>query len=330
MTPSDFSRFALIWAVVALLAGCGGSQPPIGAPGAMPQTSTLATQANHGKAWILPQAKHRALLYVSFYPENGDAAVQILTYPEGRRVGMLSGFATPYGSCADNRGNVFVTDWYRQEIVEYAHGGTSPIATLADSGYAPGYCSFDSTTRNLAVSNMSTASGGAGNIAIYANEQGTATLYSDPGVGDYWSCGYDNKGSLFLAGREYRSGDPTFAELPKGSSTFLTLSLPFPVDAGIQWDGEYVAVGSVINEENARIYRLDVSGSTVTVKGTVSLEHGEHKVNLIGFVWIGGRRLLASLPNSVAFWSYPEGGEMTRRLRYRSRGLTVSYPGKPE
>jgi uncharacterized repeat protein (TIGR03803 family) len=42
MTPSAFSRYVLRCAASALLAGCGGSQPPIGAPGAMPQNTTRA------------------------------------------------------------------------------------------------------------------------------------------------------------------------------------------------------------------------------------------------------------------------------------------------
>jgi hypothetical protein len=37
MKSLEFSRYALtVGVVAALLAGCGGSQPPIGAPGAMP------------------------------------------------------------------------------------------------------------------------------------------------------------------------------------------------------------------------------------------------------------------------------------------------------
>jgi uncharacterized repeat protein (TIGR03803 family) len=47
MKPSVLSRYVLsVCAVAALLAGCGGSQPPIGAPGAMPKTSTIATHAD--------------------------------------------------------------------------------------------------------------------------------------------------------------------------------------------------------------------------------------------------------------------------------------------
>jgi hypothetical protein len=46
MRASDLSRYALaMGAAAALLAACGGSQPPIGAPGAIAQTSTLATHA---------------------------------------------------------------------------------------------------------------------------------------------------------------------------------------------------------------------------------------------------------------------------------------------
>jgi uncharacterized repeat protein (TIGR03803 family) len=45
MYISDFGRHALgIYAAAVLLAGCGGSQPPVGAPGAMPQTSGTATR----------------------------------------------------------------------------------------------------------------------------------------------------------------------------------------------------------------------------------------------------------------------------------------------
>jgi hypothetical protein len=37
MKPTTIARFALSISAAALLAACGGSQPLIGAPGAMPQ-----------------------------------------------------------------------------------------------------------------------------------------------------------------------------------------------------------------------------------------------------------------------------------------------------
>ena len=48
MRSRDLSRFALsICALVVMLAGCGGSQPPIGASGELPQAPVLATRP-HG------------------------------------------------------------------------------------------------------------------------------------------------------------------------------------------------------------------------------------------------------------------------------------------
>jgi hypothetical protein len=49
MKRSVYSGYALSWCVTAaMLAGCGGSQPPIGAPGAMPQTSWITTHVDRG------------------------------------------------------------------------------------------------------------------------------------------------------------------------------------------------------------------------------------------------------------------------------------------
>ncbi len=55
-------RLALIIGPAALFAGCGRSQPPISAPGAMPQTSAIAMHAGRGQSWMLPEAKNKDLL----------------------------------------------------------------------------------------------------------------------------------------------------------------------------------------------------------------------------------------------------------------------------
>ena len=52
MMISGFSRCALsISVAAAMLAGCGGSQPPIGVPGATMQTS-MAIHADRGRSWM--------------------------------------------------------------------------------------------------------------------------------------------------------------------------------------------------------------------------------------------------------------------------------------
>jgi hypothetical protein len=47
-----------------MLAGCGGSQPPIGAPGAM-QSHTITTHAAHAGSSMAPEAKGQAMPYYS-------------------------------------------------------------------------------------------------------------------------------------------------------------------------------------------------------------------------------------------------------------------------
>ncbi len=123
----------------ALLAGCGGSQPPIGAPGAMPQTSAIATHARSGKSWMLPEAKSEDLLYVStFY------GVYVFKSPSGSLVGNLD-VPGPGGLCSNRAGNIFVTAPGDYEAFEYAHGGASPIAAFSDNyiDFNPVDCSAD-------------------------------------------------------------------------------------------------------------------------------------------------------------------------------------------
>ena len=82
-----YCRTLTIYVVAAMLSGCGGSQPPIGQPGAMPQTSAFATHADRGKSWMLPEANADDLLYVA------DEGVGIIVYSYGpsrlRYVGLL-------------------------------------------------------------------------------------------------------------------------------------------------------------------------------------------------------------------------------------------------
>src|SRR5580693_9055001 len=98
------SRFALsISAAAALLAGCGGSQPPIGAPGAIAQTSALATHAERGTSWMLPEVKSEKLVYIA------AGSVYVYAYGTSKLVGMLPRIGDTLYECADRKGDVFVT-----------------------------------------------------------------------------------------------------------------------------------------------------------------------------------------------------------------------------
>jgi hypothetical protein len=87
------SCYAPSISAAALLAGCGGSQPPIGSPGAMPQSPAIATHADRSGSWMLPEARRDDLLYV----DAGDGVgTYVFSYPEGKRVGEIKP-ATPLG-----------------------------------------------------------------------------------------------------------------------------------------------------------------------------------------------------------------------------------------
>jgi hypothetical protein len=65
------------------------------------------------------------------------------------------------GDCSNRTGDVFVPN--NTEVFEYAHGGTSPIATLSLPGNSGAACSIDPSTGNLAV----VFSGSDADVAIF-------------------------------------------------------------------------------------------------------------------------------------------------------------------
>jgi hypothetical protein len=332
MKTSSLARCATGACVaIAILGGCtnGGTQPQVGLPGAIQPPSTLNTQSlrhlpslpgnaglvrhpDHGKSWMAPDAKKKDLLYIS---DQGAGAVYVYSYPKstGKKYpkleGTLTGFDIPQGDCADKAGNVWITNQVPPEIVEYAHGGTSPIATLSDSGYPAG-CSVDPTTGNLAVTNTcSYPSCGTGSVAIYVDAVGTPTLYTDPDITSYFFDSYDNKGNLFVDG--INNGPFQFAELPSGSGTFTNISLNESIGypGGVQWVGTYVAVE---NQDTDVIYQFTLSGSGGTEIGSTTL-NGTCDVPTF---WIKGKTVVA--PDEcnifVGLWNYPAGGAPTKTL----------------
>ncbi len=128
--------------------------------------------------------------------------------------------------CTDDHGDVFMTEIVDStgRIVEYAHGGTHPIATLTDPGYPMG-CSVDPTTGDLAVANFATSSQ-SGGLAIYKSATGNPTSFTDPSFHTYSFCGYDDQGNLFVDGiGPEPSNSFKLAELAKRSSSLTTVTL---------------------------------------------------------------------------------------------------------
>jgi hypothetical protein len=325
---SQFGRNALgICAAAAMLTGCGGSQPPIAAPGAMPRTSAIASNVDRSGSRMLPEAQSGDLLYATKFNQT-----RMISYPKGNVVGRIAILA-PVSVCSDAQGNVFFPG--RDAVEEYAHGGTSPIAKLDDSGYLAYGCASDTKTGDLAVTNGYNTHGmGPGNVAIFKSASGPPRFYADPEITGYVFCTYDNAGNLFVIG--YSASEPfVLAELPFGSSTFTNLTINkriLGISGEIHWDGKHLALAVVASQE-LLIYRLSVSGSSAKIIGTTKLLN--IKLPRGTFV-LQGKTVVTPVgahATEIGFWNYPAGGSPRRIIGFVSErrpfdSLTFSVGSK--
>ena len=283
-------------AMAAMLAGCGAGVAPV-QPSAAPDGSAAA------------RAKG-ALLYVT----GGCGGTCVLSYPKGKVVGSLP--ISGAGLCSDKHGNVFLataTTSGNAVVYEYAHGATTPKATLDLPGLLAEGCSVDPTSGNLAVTYLCSDCN-YGPVAIFQNAQGSPMSYEQAGVFLSY-CGYDAKGNLFADGS---GGSTGFAllELPAGGNVLMPISMKQSISiAGqVQWDGTYLAIEDL---SHPTIYQFDVKGSTATRKGATPLTGAG---NAGGQSWIDGSTVIVpfspsgSAPTAVGFWKYPTGGPATKTI----------------
>ncbi|MFZ1016910.1 MAG: hypothetical protein WAN39_03470 [Candidatus Cybelea sp.] len=176
-----------------------------------------------------------------------------------------------------------------------------PLKTLSDSVGMPSSCAMN-TSGDLAVGILN-GSGTGGDVVIYKNATGSGTVMTTPLAAEYFD-GYDKKGNLFADGFTAASNF-ALVELPKGGSKFQTIttsnSVEFP--GSVQWDGTYL---TVFDQYTNDIYQYTVSGTTATLKGSVSLSgSGDCAQTWIvkGLVYCGD----AGNNNGEVF-NYPAGG----------------------
>jgi hypothetical protein len=226
--------------------------------------------SNRGKSWMKPDTALHDLLYVS---DQGSNTVDV--YEANRAVptlyGQLTGFDYPEGDCSDAAGNVYITS-YSGSIVEYAHGGTTPIDSAQSGGNAIG-CAYDPTTANIAVSNHNSNSGSGFVVVFSGGLSGFQIVYSSDLV-SFWPPAYDSSGNLYVEG--YTAGGITVSEAHAGSTSFkdLTLSggaINFP--GGVVFDGKYIVFSDQKfgGSQNTGFYRTTVSGTTATVVSSIVL-----------------------------------------------------------
>jgi hypothetical protein len=284
-----------LFAAVIFVAGCGGgSQPGVNAI----QQNPARPIAQLGRSWMAPDAKKHDLLYISnFY----SSQVLVFSYPDGKPVGRLTGITDPEGECSSrtSHGNWWVVASGADEILEYAHGGTSPISTLSEHVGEPTFCSVEPTSGTLAISV-------GPDVVIFAGGKGSGSAVPT-GLSSTLSLAYDNHGDLFVSGTTTAS---SFAllELPKGGNSFGTIT-PHPnIQPGsLQWHGNYLAIAGT-----GGIYDFAIRGTHGREIGFTQLSGASDPTQF----WIAAGYVVAADAgnNDAEMWKYPAGGPILQVL----------------
>jgi hypothetical protein len=285
--------------MAAMLAACAGQQFQVNPSLGNLPASRAAAHDVRTESWMLAEAKTEKLIYASDINRNEIFA---LSYATGKLVGTITSLSSPFGLCSDRSGDLFVTD--ASEIVEYAHAGTVPIATVHSDGADFTNCAVDSVTGNLAATMFEQNS-----VAIFKHARGSPTIVLTHN-GQGGSCTYDAKGDLFVdEGNRYYG--TSIEELPAKQSSFVTIAS----DINANFD-TLQSYGGDLLLDVADIQQYRVSGQNATLVGVVKLAGGDSFRDLGGNQFVVKDGLVIApfgfnpwRPTAflLGFWKYPSG-----------------------
>lgn len=190
---SSTSRYIIgITTAIGLLTSCSGSE--LSAPANTIGNPSAAQTPQGNRRIHLRELNRNDLLYVS----DVDAGkLYVFTYPRGTLVKTIADLSNPTGLCTNNSGDIWVVtaaDSGSGTLVEYEHGGSTPIATLSIPGDDPFGCAVDPKTGDVAVTNSGNS------ISVFTKGSGTPLTYTASDFYHMYYCGYDSNGNLFADG----------------------------------------------------------------------------------------------------------------------------------
>ena len=263
-----------------LLSACAGDRQ-----GELAAGGVQALPNRQNLSWMSPATKTaQMLVYLADWQE-----VDVYDYASHALVGQLM-IAGANTLCSDKSGNIWVSTANRNgsQMLEYARGGTQPIAELFS--YPPHGCAVYPKSGDLAVVTSGDARGNQ-NLEIYHQGRGLPHTYSYHAIKYWYYCAYDANGNLLIQGNSSARSNPiAYAELQSGHTK------PIPVNisttdaqaAGVQWDGKYFLVGYIYDNV---MHRYSVHNGQATEIGQIQLQTAG-QLHLYEF-WLHYQTLLA-------------------------------------
>ncbi|HVR45142.1 MAG TPA: hypothetical protein VMT95_00665 [Candidatus Binatia bacterium] len=335
------SRYAVVTSMVGMsLVACSVSPQVRAIPGLASSAAKVVVR-EHWRARMDGGAAKWDLLYVSNdigTSRQQRGTVGVYRYWQQTLVQTLYGFKVPRGACVDAANNVYITDFGADDVVEYAHGGETPIRTLA--AYAPLSCAVDQRSGDLAVANWFKG------VSIYRHGTGEPRTYTDSFLAGYYALGYDSNDNLLVTdGCGYYNSDPTclpadFAYLPSKAKSLVAIGLPgyYLNVSAILWDGRYWVIpawAETCKISYACLTRIGISGGKATYVSTTNLNDFDDPGAVAVYNDDNPKQQATQIAgppgfysNIVYFWNYPRGRKPVGRITdgvQAARDAAISY-----
>jgi hypothetical protein len=246
-----FGRYALSSSMAAaMLAGCGGSQPPIGAPGAMTFQASELGRARESSGYKVTAP----LLYVTNYSAAyNNVTVYSANAKDPAPLATISDSVdTPSGDCIDGQGTLYVTNQPPSSggwISEYPLGKTAPSKVIKSGVNTPAFCAIDAKG-NLWVTNL-----GLDDVAEYAKGATKPRTLITNGLTFPVGIAIDQSDNLYVANGWDASQQnvQVYAPGSKSPSRTITDGVTWPV--GISVDSKGILYVANAAQDNVEEYR---------------------------------------------------------------------------
>jgi sugar lactone lactonase YvrE len=249
----NFDRALGLCIATALIAGCGGAQPPLvasGLPQGVPQRRAIVQAQGVGQTY----KASGPLLYVASADEGiTPLAIYKANANDPKPFATISKDISSSGDCIDGDGTLYVTNYSGSEswVSEYALGDTKPVRVITKGINTPAYCAIDAPG-NLWVTNI-----GLDDVAEFLKGSTTPHATITKGLTYPVGIAIDHAGNLYVGNNMRGYGQSNIEVYAPGSespSRTITDAITWPVGIAVDARGTlYVA--------NLTLGRSDVPGN---------------------------------------------------------------------